>query len=951
MLFLDRFFKPRWQHAKPEVRKQALLALSPQNPEDMKILLRLAEHDVDPDVRRSAVKRVSDLAFLRRRTNEDNDAGVREVASARYRQLLAGGAEGADINVRLAELALCDDESVLAFVARRGREPELRIAALNRLDAEAVLEDAALNDDAARVRLAAVQRLRAPATLERVSRLARDKDRKVAKLAREALEELQRRQAAEEQARAQRVALCEEMEALAEAPWRHGYNGEKLRLENRWQAVPLAADEALAARFEAARRRVEQRIQEQANRPEPEPVVVETPSAPQAAPDVNAWLDELQAQPEPDPARLATLEQRLAEAVAAEPADANEAAAYRQALRVLRGYVEAAQRYLAHEGELAEALNAAHTADVNDDAALRAAAQDLRRVLERTAWDLPLPLPALLGQAAAELDAVEEQRERLNAQRAQQLAKLEETLAALDQQLGGGHLKEAQRLLARAQRALEQLPARDQERLERRLKKYAGRVRELQDWRRFATLPKQEELCRRMEALIDVDLEPPVRAERIRALQEEWKATGGSASPEAQRLWERFRQAADKAFEPCKAYFEEQARFKQLNLEQRERISAQLEQFMASADWDRLELAALEAIRAQARKEWVAAAPVDRRAGQAVEERFEGMMAALTERIRAKQDVIRQRKEALVEQARALTTLEDFRAAAQQAKELQAQWKAAGTAPAGVERRLWKEFRAACDRVFERRDELRNLQEQERQASVARAQALCEEAEALLGRLDETTEALRERLQALRQALDGLDALPRDAARSFGARLDRVEQALSARDRDQELQRWREEFANVERRAALCARLEERVLTAPAEARALVEAAQQQWQELPPAPAELRPALQARWERLVAAADAGFGAEELAHNRARRHELCVRAEILAGVDSPPEDRGLRMDLQVRRLAQGMAEGVRERPEVEARRLRLEWLTVGPAAPEDQAWLERRFQAALAALGS
>jgi len=953
-MFLDRFFKPRWQHAKPEVRKQALLTLSPQNPDDMAVLLQLAEHDADADVRRSAVKRVSDLAFLRRRASEDSNAGVREVASARYRQLLAGGTDEADLNARLAELALCSDESVLTFVARRGREPELRVAALGRIDTDAVLEDAAVNDDAARVRLVAVQRLRDPAALERVSRHARDKDKKVARLAKEALEEINRREAAVAKAREQRLALCEAMEALAAGPWRDGYRGEKLRLENRWQAVTVAADEDLAARFATAREQAEARIREEANRPAPEPAPQPTPvevAAAQPAPDLTALINDLQDQPEPDPVRLAALEQQLTAAEAAgEPADHADAAAYHHALRLLRDYFEAAQRYLTHEGEVAEALNAAHTADANDDVSLRAAAQELRRVLDLTAWDLPLPRPIMLEQAASELDAVEEQRERASAQRAQQLAALDQTLEALEQQLNGGHLKEAQRLLNKAQRAVDQLPPRDHERLGRRLKKYAGRVRELQDWRRFATLPKQEELCRQMEALIDADLEPPVRAEQVRALQEQWKATGGSGSPEGQQLWERFRSAADRAFEPCKAYFDEQARIKQLNLDQRVLISEQLETFVAGADWERLDVAKLETIRAQARKEWQAAAPVDRRANEPVQARFEGLMQTLTDRIHAKQDVCRERKQALVKQARELIELDDVRAATQRAKELQAQWKEIGAAQPAVDRRLWKEFRAACDAVFLRRDEARNQQDAERQANLARAQALCEQAEALTQVEDESTESLRGKLQSLREAFDGIGPLPRDEARGLNERLRRVEQALTERDRDRDRQRRREELAGAEQRAALCERLEQLLLRSPDDAGAELDAAQAQWDQLPAAPTEARAELQARWERLLAAAGgAGFSAEELASNLARRHELCVRAEIVAGVDSPAEDRGLRMDLQVRRLAQGMTEGLKQRPQDEARALHLEWLAVGPV-PADAAALEERFRAAVAQAG-
>lgn len=926
-MVLTRFFRPKWQHPNPEVRRQALIKLSWQKPDEHAVLRDLAVQDPAAEVRKAAVKRVSDLALLRRSISEDDNAGVREVASARYRQLLAGGTETADLQTRLEELAQCTDSVVIGYVARRGREPELRLAAIERLQASSVLEEIAVHDAVPKLRQAAAQRLTEPAALERVLRQTRERDRKVARIVRDALERLQQEQAAAEQANAERRAVCEGLERLADGGWHEGAAAECQRLENRWQAVTVPAPSELQQRYEAALARCRQLVAP--------PTPVAPPVEPVAeAPALDALVAALRENAEPDPARLDELRAAVAEVREAGSGE------QQQNIALLDAYLAAAARYLEHQQALSEAIAALEK--TADGANIRR----LQGLLETIGWHSDLPAPALLARAAPVLTEARRRREQLAEQQQRRQAELRELLSALEASLGAGQLKESQRLLGKAQKLAEQLPGRERERLDRRLRRAAGRIRELQDWRRFATLPKQAELCEQMEALVEADLPPPELAARIHRLQEEWKATGGSASPEGQQLWERFHAAGEKAFDRCRGYFDEQAQRREANLQQRREILAQLERFAAEADWAKLELHALEAIRAQARSEWQAAMPVDRRESRPLEARFEPLMDAITGHIRNKQQANRARKEELIRQAEALTTADDPRAAAEEAKALQAKWKAIGPAQPNVDRRLWREFRGACDVIFARRDEARGQADQERQARIAEAETLCAAAEALIA--DEAIDIAeaRAKLADLREQFQAVRPLPRERLQAFTQRLREAERALD--DRHRALQRQREQAVlNAARsRAQLCAELEQAGETADRDALAA------RWQALEPAPAPLQAKLEARWQRALAASDGSqpFTPDELAANLETRWDLCLWMEILAGIDAPPEDGARRMDLQIRRLADGLAAGHALSTQEQARTVEADWLATGPAAPAEQAAkLEQRFEAAREAL--
>ena len=60
-------------------------------------------------------------------------------------------------------------------------------------------------------------------------------------------------------------------------------------------------------------------------------------------------------------------------------------------------------------------------------------------------------------------------------------------------------------------------------------------------------------------------------------------------------------------------------------------------------------------------------------------------------------------KEALIAEAEALADSTDWAATAEALKALQAQWKDSGHLPRKQGDELWKRFRAACDKFFERR--------------------------------------------------------------------------------------------------------------------------------------------------------------------------------------------------------------------------------------------------------
>src|SRR5688572_520322 len=121
--------KPGWESRDPAERARALAhaPLADLGPR----LADFVRADPAPEVRRAALKRLDDLALLADRMRHDDDDGVRDVARARYREMLVDASRPVAERERVVHVE--DDQDVLGFVATQAAEPALRRVALERV--------------------------------------------------------------------------------------------------------------------------------------------------------------------------------------------------------------------------------------------------------------------------------------------------------------------------------------------------------------------------------------------------------------------------------------------------------------------------------------------------------------------------------------------------------------------------------------------------------------------------------------------------------------------------------------------------------------------------------------------------------------------------------------------------------------------------------------------------
>jgi len=301
-------------------------------------------------------------------------------------------------------------------------------------------------------------------------------------------------------------------------------------------------------------------------------------------------------------------------------------------------------------------------------------------------------------------------RDENNLKRLHQLCRHVETLAAEEQ----ATLKSGERALKEIKHALESrvdLPSkRDWQEIRARLESARAalgpQVQELRDvdeWQRWANVQVQEGLCREMEALRD-ESALDVVARRMKELQARWKPVSLAPRAQGDAMWRRFKAAQDEVFARTSTYFTEQREARVANLSKKEALCAQAEALTGSSDWAKT-AAALQLLQG----EWKSISGVPRGREKALWERFRSACDGFFTR---RQEDLKTRREEwtanlakkieLCQRAEALADSTEWESAAGEFKSLQLAWKAIGPVRRTKSDAIWKRFRGACDRFFER---------------------------------------------------------------------------------------------------------------------------------------------------------------------------------------------------------------------------------------------------------
>jgi hypothetical protein len=621
------------------------------------------------------------------------------------------------------------------------------------------------------------------------------------------------------------------------------------------------------------------------------------------------------------------------------------------------------------------------------------------------------------------LKAIETRLQREKQERHKKTQQLKNILQELETALEAGELKTAIPLEEQARELLKSIRygTEQNKTLEKRLQNNSAKIGELRSWQRWGNQQERENLCKQIETLLETDTESPSELIRItEEAQDTWKKLGSSGYSKAlwerfhkacqaaylryrehlclqmekisereiddpentakmirqahniwkelgsqghtQALWERFNNACQAAYEPCREFFDVKAREREQNLFEKQSLCERLELFNEETNWKAPDWKNVYRFIREADKEWRKIGPTNRKVKKGLQQRFQSIMKVLETYL----DEERQRNchyrlnlmfgvDAVASKLEAFMASEHddkkqidkkINTAIEEIKKLQNQWQVTIPRSRRIEREFWDMFRSSCDVVFNYRKDQQEAHKKELQAYLKSKITLCEQVEALADlEGDKAIKNTPAQVKKIRLEWNTINAgwhkiaqtTQRRKAKANEAIEDRFEKAcknIEKLHQNQLVTERREQLDLLKKKAALCTQIEQKAPMSLSE----IQAAWISYNKLEDA--KLEAAIEQRFQQ------ACTGKTNFIENALKiKEKLCVRMEMLAGIDSPAESLETRLAYQVERLSATFhGEKVESiEPQIEAEEIERKWYLI--AVPPSVLSLEERFSKA------
>ncbi len=590
-----------------------------------------------------------------------------------------------------------------------------------------------------------------------------------------------------------------------------------------------------------------------------------------------------------------------------------------------------------------------------------------QKLKDKLQWPENTACPEMLDNCLAEASIIQAKYDRLLASQKKKARVLNQKLSLLEK-----HCQ--QRNLIAANKLEHYLEIRSKELVDdfyssfiKKRERLQEKLDELRDWHTFATSPKKQNLCEAMENLIGEPLQPLDKARKVRELQNQWRELNASDASADDELWERFKQTSDTAYEPCLVYYAEKDKVKAENLKQKLRICASIEQLIVESGWNESDTTkeltsgqpqevskensqenddlkkkvdinwkGIEAFLQKTNSQWKQYQPIPENEYQSVQKHFNQILKVINDKLKEeKQSNLNARCE-LVEKAIKLLELDDISQSIKGAMHLQKLWKDLGLTFFKADRKQWKLFRSALDKVFEKRDSLNQSHKKELLENQQKLARISQQILQLCELEDRQLKTSYEQFETIKQSWRPETELPRANQKQILAAFEKA------------CQKYQEHFSGLKGRqkksdiealligVELLFRAEEKLMDSD-----LAEINQDDLEQLKGKLSELSwneqaiNSLDSRLQLLLAPKKDQAGLSQLL-------ELALNAEIMLGIDSPSDFKQQRMNIQLEQLQQGLGQShskVDKREEV--LKMFSCWATIGFIDKHDRIALETR----------
>ncbi len=682
---LNKFFRPKWQHADPKVRLTFVEGISPDN---KTLISTIISTDKSAEVRLRAFTK---SGSFQARLEWVNNPPIESDKAAFTKALITFLDEQHRVqSLKHETISQLKQHELLDTFVEHSTNAALIEQIISQTDDEAQCLKYLKGSKNHAIRHKLALRLQSEEALKSAYQWTKSKDKTIAKLLKQKLDIIQ---SAHKNQKAEILAatnLLDKLDIIKKGSLTTPLEAEWLAAKNKFNAInPSALPAALLSSLEASLAEIKTTLdQHEQNRQSSQQAAVQQALAANTIKDFEAAIVQISVQLEDTTTAAASIEasfEQLIDALSTNSTINNEDRLQIQAR------IDELQAQHTLINRLKNQLESVQSETI--DASLAEKRQSAINHLVSK-----LPVSSQWVQKAKDvvislnkhiLDSKKQQKEQVKALKIE----VNSTEIAIEEK----QLSAAQKHLSQARKTFKQLNSQEQGTWRATLKRLESGVKALTDWRKFSTDPIRQAMLTKMDNLAAIDMDARAKNQTIKNLQKEWRALGHT---EDKKLWDDFQSLANKAYEPCKQAFEKEKSQRIFNAQQREKICIETEQFIAQCDWGRTDYKALNKLLKTMHTEWRRFSPVERSAHLALQERFSSSTHVIKERLQAHKKENLEQLEAINARAQILLAQEDIAQAIDGYKTLMTEWKQVGITFREKQTEQWENFRGNGDQIY-----------------------------------------------------------------------------------------------------------------------------------------------------------------------------------------------------------------------------------------------------------
>ena len=270
-----------------------------------------------------------------------------------------------------------------------------------------------------------------------------------------------------------------------------------------------------------------------------------------------------------------------------------------------------------------------------------------------------------------------------------------------------GSIKNAQKIIRnvlKESRTLSKIP----NKLRHKINSATSKSRYFDEISSFAANPKRDSLIDDISTLINNPLDNPKKhAHVIHDIQAQWQLLDVSSKPASKQQWLKFNELTNKAWEPCKEHFDEIKEIKINNAKERGTLINEINEYVITNEKKWRNAKDLIIYLQKIFHRWQKFTPVLDDDFIKLKSKFFEAKKPINEEIKRQENINAKEKELLVEKVAEINN-EDSQKCINEFKKLKDEWMKIGIAGKKTDKILWDKFNKNADRFFEEKKQIIN---------------------------------------------------------------------------------------------------------------------------------------------------------------------------------------------------------------------------------------------------